>query len=210
MKKFLFAICLIVTISQARENPFFPAEGEEALTVTTNEKSDIERLKSASIELPKQARVLQKVTIEFKNLDGSVETKSIDIDRAVDWHLPLFISQNYTSSQSVKHDSPTIKSQRVKLASLDFINILSEQKSIILDTNDAIIRDFLLTEPHRIVIDLKRDTSFKSFLKEYHQGIIKSIKIGNHDRHYRVVIELDGLYQYARAKVAGGHIFELK
>jgi hypothetical protein len=58
-----------------------------------------EPLKRATIAISSQARVIKKVTVEFKNLDGSIESKSIDLDNAIDWHLPLFISQKYTQSR---------------------------------------------------------------------------------------------------------------
>ena len=95
----VFAVIFLFLISlHARENPFFPSDGELDLSLTTNQTADYQPLKQATITLPSTARVLQKVTISYKNLDGTIEEKSIELQNSIDWHLPLFISQSYTSS----------------------------------------------------------------------------------------------------------------
>ena len=101
MIKILFYILTLAIILEARENPFFPADGEMDIPLTSNLSTKIPALKRATISLPPQARVIQKVTVEYKNLDGSIETKSVTINNAVDWHLPIFISQNYNISTSI-------------------------------------------------------------------------------------------------------------
>ena len=100
MIKILFYILTLAIILEARENPFFPADGEMDIPLTSNLSTKIPALKRATISLPPQARVIQKVTVEYKNLDGSIKTKSVTINNAVDWHLPIFISQNYNISTS--------------------------------------------------------------------------------------------------------------
>ena len=86
----------------ARDNPFVSTDGGFDMPFTSNENKTKEPLKRVTITIPSQARVIKKVTVEFKNLDGSIESKSIDLDNAVDWHLPLFISQKYTQSSPIK------------------------------------------------------------------------------------------------------------
>jgi len=87
IKLFLVTLFLFVSL-QARENPFFPSEGEKDIPYTSNENTTIPQLKRATISLPTRARVIKKVTIEYKNLDGSIENKSIELENSVDWHLP--------------------------------------------------------------------------------------------------------------------------
>lgn len=227
MIRTLFISTLLLFTLHARENPFFPSTGEKDIPVTTNEKSTQTPLKRAAITLPTQARVVQKVTIEFKNLDGSVENKSIELDNYVDWHLPIFISQSYDQTTNglnpegtpvtpvvpivQKKNAPKTKEAKFEnIASIPFLKISSSSKSLKLTTNDEAIRNFLLVNPHRIVIDFKKETDIKSLIKKVEGNIFKRVRIGNHDGYYRVVVELDGHYRHNFKKVADGYLIELK
>jgi hypothetical protein len=221
----LFISTILLFTLHARENPFFPSTGEKDIPVTTNEQSEQTPLKRAAITLPTQARVVQKVTIEFKNLDGSVENKSIELDNTVDWHLPIFISQSYDqTSNGAKPEAapaipvvPVVKKKSIPkdaqyedIVSIPFLKISSSSKSLKLTTNDEAIRNFLLVNPHRIVIDFKKDTEIKGLIKKVEGNIFKKVRIGNHDGYYRVVVELDGHYRHDFKKVADGYLIELK
>lgn len=223
IKALFISILLLVTLN-ARENPFFPSTGEKDILVTTNEESAQIPLKSAAITLPTQARILQKVTLEFKNLDGSIETKSIGLDNSIDWHLPIFISQSYTEvSNNIEPQAAKTaqiakpvevkKAKETKyenIASFAFLNFFSSGKTIKLVTNDEAIRNFLLVNPHRIVVDFKKNVDVKSYTKNISNNIFKVIRIGNHEGYYRAVIELDGHYRYKFKKISDGYIVELK
>ncbi|MDQ1244134.1 MAG: hypothetical protein QG565_474 [Campylobacterota bacterium] len=231
MIRTLFISILLLSVLNARENPFFPSTGEKDIPVTTNEESPQTPLKRAAITLPTQARVLQKVTIEFKNLDGSVENKSVELDNSVDWHLPIFISQSYSENPSApkmetaavpevkqknvdtspqKKSTPPKDAEYENMVSTPFLKISSSAKSLRLTTNDEAIRNFLVVNPHRIVIDFKKDTDMKSYIKKVDGNIFKEVRIGNHDGYYRVVVELDGHYRYDFKKVADGYMIELR
>lgn len=209
---------LIFLSIEARENPFFPSDGERDILITSNKESDIQPLKRAAITLPSQARVLQKVTIEFKNLDGSIESKSIELSNAVDWHIPIFITQSYTQQESPAkieavsntQKSVTKKESYQKIASIKHLSLYSSQKSLKLLTKDEALRNFLLVNPHRLVVDFKRDSSMKSYVKKIPNSIFKEVRIGNHDGYYRVVVELDGLYRYDFKKISEGYLIELR
>jgi len=78
-------------------------------------------------------------------------------------------------------------------------------------TKDKLLRDFLLVRPQRIVLDFKRDIDTRSYVNSgKKRKWFKKIKIGAHDGYYRVVIELDGYYQYRHKKIKGGYIFTLE
>lgn len=209
---------LIFLSLEARENPFFPSDGERDILITSNKESDTQPLKRAAITLPSQARVLQKVTIEFKNLDGSIESKSIELSNAVDWHIPIFITQSYTQQESpakIEAVSNTQKSVTKKesyqnIASIKHLSLYSSQKSLKLLTKDEALRNFLLVNPHRLVVDFKRDSNMKSYVKKIPNSIFKEVRIGNHDGYYRAVIELDGLYRYDFKKISEGYLIELR
>jgi len=214
--KFLFACIILFSSLIARENPFFATEGEKDIPFTSNKNRTKEPLKRATITLPSSARILQKVTIEYKNLDGSIEKKSIQLNNFVDWHLPIFISQNYNIGESrtttkkiykskIKNKKQTYK----KVASIKYAKFYIDNKRLKILTKDTKIRDFLLVDPHRIVLDFKRESKMKSY-KKILEGRFSSIRIGNHNGYYRVVIELDGLYKYNLQKISNGFIINLQ
>ncbi len=209
MIKVLFTTLLLLITLDARENPFFPSDGEKDMPLTSNEDKTLPPLKRAAISFPPQARVLQKVTIEYKTLDGSVESKSIELQNSIDWHLPIFISQSYAENSNEQKSSSAEK-EFEKIASIKYASFYTSDKELKIITTDKILRNFLLVEPHRIVIDFKRDTSLKSYTKENKKNVFTKIRIGNHSGYYRAVIELDGLYTYTMEKISDGYILKLK
>ena len=204
--KILLVTLFLLLSLEARENPFLPSVGEKDLFQSSNQDTIKEPLKRATITLPPYSRILQKVTIEFKNLDGSIETRSIELDHKIDWHLPVFISQNYNTKKATQHKKKHFK----KIASVKYATFYSSKHTLKILTKDKIIRNFLLVEPHRIVLDLQRDAKLKSYIKSNKNNIFTKIRVGNHDKFYRVVIELDGYYRYKMTKVSGGYIIKLR
>ncbi len=215
MIRTLFISVLLLATLNARENPFFPLVGEKDIPLTSNEDRNKEPLKRAAITLPAQARILQKVTVEFKNLDGSLESKSIELDNYVDWHLPIFISQSYGDTQTepqttVKDKKSAPKKRKFKeIASIKYIKLSSSSKSLKIISDDDKLRNFLLVNPHRIVMDFKRDTDIRSYIKKYPKDIFRSVRIGGHKGYYRVVVELDGHYRYSMKKTSDGYLIKL-
>jgi len=217
--KVLSLFALLILTLHARENPFFPPEGEKDIFVTTNKDNSKIPLKQAAITLPSQARVLQKVTIELKNLDGSIETKSIELDNSIDWHLPIFISQGYRETAvptpKEKELSKTTTTTPTPTKKNDIQNGIGpklsvEGKSLKVTTKNEAIRNFLIANPHRIVIDFKSNTEVASFVKKDFDKVFQEVRVGNHKDYYRVVVELDGFYKYEFKKVADGYVVELK
>ena len=207
IKVFLVTFFLIINI-QARENPFFPSQTDEDLTVTSNKENQILSLERASIILPSSARLIRKVTIEYENMDASVETKSIDLDNTIDWHLPIFVSQSYTEQKVKKQE---MKKEVFNLvAEIEYAKFSVSENSLKITTQDKILRNFLLAQPHRIVMDLKRDSSIKTYIKKLQDSPFTKVRIGNHNGYYRVVIELDGYYRYKLKKLSDGCLITLQ
>jgi len=202
----IFVLMILVSLSLfARENPFFPVAGEADIPLTSNEVIKIEPLKRAAVSLPSTARTIESITVKYKNLDGSLSSKTENLGKRVDWHLPLFVSQNINETQA-----PKKKQKFQKIVQLKFISLYEAGKEIRIHTKDEMLRNFFLVKPHRIVCDFKRDMDFKSFEKKIGKNsIIKQVKIGNHKGYYRVVLELDGYYRYTNKKEQGVYTFGL-
>lgn len=196
-------LCLLL---DARENPFFPSsKGVDAL-ISSNQERNIPPLKRATFTLPSNARTIESITIEYKNLDGSLSKKREILQNSIDWHLPLFLSQNYAESFDKQKSSKILPYKNI--VSLKFIKLYERDKQLKLVTKDKLVRNFLLTQPHRIVCDFKRNINIRSYeKKQKNRTIIKKIRIGNHDGFYRVVIELDGYYSYKTEKIKSGYLF---
>ena len=216
----LFGITFLLFVSlDARENPFFPSEGEVDIPMTTNISENIKPLKSASITLPSTARVIEEFSVTYKNLDGSLEQKSVKLNNTIDWHHPLILSQSYNSLPKAAQKIENKKSKNVvkqksgssiKLENLKFIALHASGREFTLVTKDTMIRNFLLTRPHRIVCDFNRDIDIRSYSKKFtNSQIIKEFRIGNHCGYYRAVIELDGYYKYKFEKTKEGYTFKL-
>ena len=211
MIKTLCIVFLLFISLEARENPFFPSLGEQEIPFTSNEDRTKKPLKRATIDIPSQARIIKKVIVEFKNLDGSLESQSIELDNSVDWHLPIFISQSYT--QDNKEILKTKEVQKIKfkkLSSIEFASFYSFEKTLKILTDDKLIRSFLLVNPHRIVADFEKDAMLKYMSKYNENNVFTKIRVGNHKGYYRVVVELDGYYRYKMQKTSEGYLFKLR
>lgn len=208
-KIFLFLFVSLV-ILEARDNPFFPSKDEQEMPLSSNQQDLEIPLKRATITLPSTARTIESVSVKYKNLDGSIEETAVELHNSIDWHLPLFLSQNYGSSPS-ETTSKTSATKKIftLVASLSFIEFYNINKELKIVTKDEIIRDFLLVKPHRIVLDFKRDIDIRSYEKDILKSSFTKVKIGNHKGYYRVVIELDGYYRYRLKKIKEGYLFQL-
>jgi hypothetical protein len=219
--KVLIAIFLLLSTLEARENPFFPSDGEKEIPFTANENKALPSLTRATISLPSKARVLESVTVKYKNLDGSIESKTLEVSNTIDWHLPLFISQSYSvngeqiklkpiKEKVKKSQEPNKIAGNEKVGSIEYADFYTSGKTFKINTKDELIRNFLLSKPHRIVLDFKRDTNIKAYTKNNPQNIFSKIRVGNHSGYYRVVIELDGYYRYALENISDGYLIKLK
>jgi len=195
MKHKLLYLLILSSSLMARENPFFPIDGVQELSYTTNKVQEVAPLKQAAISFPNTARRIKKVTIEYQNLDGAIEEKYIDLDYEIDWHLPIFISQSY--GNTTKDKNRTSLGKKLTTLSFNFTNFTFYRKKISIKTNDALIRDFMLTNPQRIVVDFKREASFLTINKVINKSVFKTLAIGNHNGYYRCVLTLDGQYKYS-------------
>ncbi len=205
----LFITLLLLVNLYARENPFFPSDAKKEIPITSNEDMSVPPLKRVAITLPSQARIIQKVTIEYKTLSGFVENKSIDLEHSIDWHLPIFVSQSYTENV----ETPKVVVEKTtfeQIASIEYVTLYASGKELKVVTTDKMLRNFLMVQPHRIVLDFDRDTTLKMYIKENPKQIFNKIRVGNHNKYYRIVIELDGLYTYKMQTIADGYLFKLR
>ena len=192
----------------ARENPFLPLHPDSSgLTHTTNKVKIIPPFEKEEIHLRNSARVLESIIVEYKNLDGSITKKKVNIHKSVDWHYPLVITQGSSENVCISKEVKKPKQYEL-LAKMNFIAFFAKEKKLKIVTKDKLLRDFMLIKPDRIVLDFKDELDFRT--KSFQgKGIFQKITIGNHDGYYRVVIKLDGKYIYKIRKEKGYYIIIL-
>jgi len=189
MKIILFL--LLITNLFARENPFVP--------VITNENNNLvkkQMFQETNTTLPSDARILKSVTFTYQTLTGAVLNKTVIINKAVDWHSPIYISQKKIVS----------KPKKVKVA---FLNFYLDNHKALIETPDKMIRHFVLVEPFRVVLDFKANKTFLTYTKSLN-SFIKKIVLGNHDGFYRVVLYTDGVYKPVIKKTTEGYLIDFK
>ena len=189
--RLLFLIFIMMIPLLGRDNPFFPSDPTKRQTPTTNRVENLKPFTTQTLSLPNSARAIKKIRITYLNLDGSISNEELELNNAIDWHQPFVVSQQSANSKGVKKTQKKSKTIDAK-----FIQFKPSERSIKIETKDKILRNFMLTAPHRIVLDFSRDTSFKPKRFDVAEIPFKQIRMGNHDKYYRVVIELDGAYNY--------------
>jgi len=207
MKRSVFvSIFLITTFLVARDNPFKPVVSSDTMGKATNIQSQLSYLKMEKLKLPSSARVLKKVTFKILNVDGSVQDISYDINKKVDWHKGIILSNSpiKTVQKSVKKvESP----KEIKV--FKFLSFVIDKNRIFIKNSDKMIREMFFSKPYKIAIDFQRKVAFYTKKIKLKKAPFKGIVVGNHGSFYRVVISLDGDYRYKIQKKPNGYLVEL-
>ena len=103
--RILLLIILLLGAAGARENPFKPVIDETVLPVTSNKVEKAPPFKKTEIRLPVDARILTSVAIYYQALDGSIKKEIVAVDRSVDWHKPIVVSQGLPCGETKKRNS---------------------------------------------------------------------------------------------------------
>jgi len=199
-KVFLFIVTIFLI---ARDNPFMPTV--KTKIITNNHAKIPDFFEETKISLPNSARMIRKITITYQKFDGSIDKISKKVNSRADWHYPLILSHNRINTKK----DPT-KLRQLKLKNIDFVKMQVSQKVFLLQTDDKKIRDFMLNDPYRIVIDFKSNKTFYTKSTKIKNSYFKKVTIGNHDKYYRLVLYLDGYYDYKVTKKITGFLITLQ
>jgi len=238
MQKILWLFLSLAVILEARENPFETGMSPQTVGKTTQIKDERTDFVNTTITLPSSARILKSASVTFQNLDGSLSEEIVAIEQNVDWHLPLILSsQKIESNVSTpvvlpeakkivekKAPAPMIKDEEKTVATKSAVNVnmdstfkLSDdlsffinQNEITIFTKDIKIRDFLIADPYKVVVDFRKASSYATKTLEFKKAPFVSATLGNHDGFYRIAILLDGHYRYDLQAFNGGYIIKLK
>jgi hypothetical protein len=240
MQKILWLFLSLAMILEARENPFETSMSPQSVGQTTQIKDERTDFTHTTIALPSSARILKSVSVTFQNLDGSISEEIVAIEQNVDWHLPLILSsqkpQNATATSTVapetkkvvekkaapapiikeEDEKPVVTKNSVKTdADTTFkltedLSFFINQNEITLFTKDIKLRDFLIADPYKVVVDFRKASSYGTKTLEFKKAPFVSATLGTHDGFYRIAILLDGHYRYDIQAFNGGYIIKLK
>ena len=187
MMKFIMTLSFLILSLIARENPFSDILTEESFPISTNVPIQLHDLQYESFKLPDSARIIKKVIIEYQNLDGSIKQLSTTLDKKIDWHMPIKLSHSKMPSKG---------SLFIRNVKLPFMSFFTKKNQMKLSTSDKLIRHFMLPSPHRIVLDFKGSSQTLARKYSNFSSPFNQVRLGNHKGYYRVVVELDGQYEY--------------
>lgn len=194
-----------------------------------NSNLNLQPLTREEFQFNSDARILKSVTINYISLDGSEKTMVLNINKSIDWHNTYILAYNKTpeitpildvsvtkpeQQENISNEKNTSLTLELPLQSIkveDFFSLSNFSKKIRLNTQDELIGDFIIGNPNKIVLDFQREVNFKTKNINLDDNTpFKRVVIGSHKGYYRVVIYLDGQYDYSFEKDANGYIFYLK
>jgi len=212
MMRTLLLLCLSLIVLSARENPFQPVIDQNVLPTTSNITKAVPPFQKIQVRLPHDARVLNSIVFYYQSIDGSIKNELVTVDRAIDWHKPILITQEHKSF-TLKNSHHT-KEQRDPTQSiyhpLPFIAFEVQQNQLKIVTQNKKIRHFHLSHPFKVVVDFAYNTTFLTKHIPLNHPPFQAIDIGNHQGYYRVVITLDAPYKYAIKKIDHGYLLDLQ
>lgn len=196
MKK-IFLLLFYCTFIFCRENPFESLSLPNVDTKITDQK-DNSIFEAFDFKLPSTARILKEVKVVYQNIDGSIEEKVFKVDKNIDWHYPLSLSQK---DASISKDSDFI--------SVNKMIFFTKENKLFITTNRKMQRNFILPEPFRIIIDFDKKDGDKDTINKINQKYFSTINFIQHQNYYRAVITLDGHYKYEILKTDDGYQISL-
>lgn len=185
MKKTLLLSSLLITTLFARENPFFSLSEGSSLPISSEINDHKPPLTSMTYNFPNNSRLLKDVSFTLQNVDGSFETRKLEIDQSIDWRSPLVLSQ----SNAQIHSSATENKSSSNSSFIQFVNS-GNQMSLI--SKKSMLRHFTLSDPHTVIVDFKYAGVFEPYQKELSSRPYTKVKVTNHGSFARVILTLDG------------------
>lgn len=235
MKKgFLLFISLFLF---ARENPFVPIvninnpspieEIKELQKIAFNVPSDARILNKIKLIYTNVDGTLKEYEIDVNQgldwhkvymlLDARElsikEDKEQKTELKVEDKIKLALNKEEEKEQSIK--TPEIVEEVTQYKPLEYtfsndFNVILDKKNIHIKTHNNLLREFSLKNPNRIVMDFKTNYVLQNKHFKMETDYVDEIYSGVHRNFYRLVIKLDGIYDYDIQKNVGEYIIKLK
>ena len=220
MRSKIAILALFALFLSGNDNPFAPPQNIDDTAVLDDfEKKDV--------VFNSDARLLKSISLTYITLDGSEKTLNLDINQSIDWHRSYaFIKTKSPQTTALLDVSVTTPEQFNLTGELnssvnveipndngkleEFISFASYKNKMKLIVQDEIIGNFVVGNPSKIILDFKKQTSFKTKTQRLKLGTpFKRLDLGSHKGYYRLVIYLDGKYSYKIDKDDSGYVISL-
>ncbi len=198
MLKKMIGLVVVLSVLLARDNPFESEINSKNLQGGFNGIYD-SYFKEIHVDLPTSARILKQITLTYQDIDGSIHSKVVGIDKSIDWHYPLKLSQHTLNQDAFE--------KRYQIQDFDF---LMTNNTMILRSPYKILRSFVLVNPYRIVLDTQKGPLDIYQNRDLNQKFFSQIKVGTHKDYYRITLILDGKYRYLLEEKNGAYELQLK
>jgi hypothetical protein len=201
----LIITSLIASLCDARENPFFATSTNPSNTVSSQKNSHKPPLTSMTYNFPSNAHVLKEASFTFQNLDGSIETRKIEIDHSIDWRSPMILSQSTiknseTTTQLVPTTNPNVKATD----KVDFLHFVPTKNNLLIQTKKTMVRSFTLSDPSSVIVDFRHNGVFNPTLTKLNIAPFVNVKVAKHKDLARVTLLLDGNHECKALKETNG------
>ena len=205
----------------ANDNPFAPPQ-------ELSKELYEDQFERKEVIFNSDARILKKINITYITLDGSEKSIDLDINESIDWHDTYAFVRAKSPQATPMLDAPITTPEQFSLLTEesttldveipsdngkleDFISFASYKTKIKLLTQDEMIGNFVVGNPSKIVLDFKNSANFISKNLRLKMGSpFNRLALGSHKGYYRLVVYLDGKYNYNIEKDASGYIVNLR
>ena len=133
------------------------------------------------------------------------ETKKMVEKKVVSAPAPTLETESATK-KTISLNSSTENSFKLN----DDLSFFINQNEITIFTKELKVRDFLIADPYKIVVDFKKVNTYGTKTLEFQKAPFVSATLGSHDGFYRIALLLDGHYRYDLRAFNGGYIIKLK
>lgn len=184
---FILTISAILSCSTLKANNPFAINTNQRDFQAAQKNKGKKFFTTENIQVPSNVRELRSVSVTFVNIDGGLETKEIKIDKTLDWHYPLKITQEGAINNIAK-----------RYFSLNDFEFLMEGSTLVISSpKHRLVRHFLLPNPQTIVVDFSRDSGGAYNAKMgMGEKFFSEIGVDSKQSSYRITITLDGVYKY--------------
>lgn len=191
----IFLSIIFMSNLVARSDPF--ESPKQNLDSKNDQKSDV--FENFNFKLPSTARKIKEIVITYQNIDGSVDVQKFSIDKSIDWHYPISISQL---------DAHIDKSP--DFYSANKLILFIKDSKLYISTKRAMLRNFILPEPFRILLDFDKQDGDVDKTFSVNDKYYKVITLVPHQDFLRVQLTLDGNYEYSVSRNDDGFVLDLK
>ena len=203
MKVKIMVLLLMGVWAFAKVNPFSAEENASIIMPQPFQRSDV--------KFNSSARILKGVSFHYVNLDGTEDTLNLDINKSIDWHDTYTLTRSKSPEASKildvsvtipKNNASDANSSRdfelpAQMGKIDtLLTYTSYKNKIKINTDSDLIADFSIGNPSKIVLDFKSDKIAPSKIIRLKDSLFKRIDFGSHNGYYRLVLYLDGKYNY--------------